>query len=309
MSQNVIVIPYDPTWPKRFWLEEKKIKEALGDNCVTIHHIGSTSIPGLSAKPIIDMLPVVKDILAVNSQALENLGYRGRGELGMPFRRYFSNHVYHLHIWEEGHPEIDRHLLFLEYLRKYPEELKRYEDLKLQLAKKFPEDRSSYTASKYDLIQDMVKKSGFEGLTMVEALLNQEWDAYHRIRKTLLFEPRGVQYDPHHPSITAENHYNFVLMRGTDIIGAIAVELLDNERAALRSLVIDTPYQNRGYGDKFLRMIERWILHQNRTKIVLHSVPQAVSFYKRAGYLEEPFNEVSANPNKNAIDLAKILSR
>ena len=71
------------------------------------------------------MVPVVKDILKVNAAALEELGYGGRGELGMLFRRYFSNRACHVHIWEEGNPEIDKHLIFRNYLIENPSEFKR----------------------------------------------------------------------------------------------------------------------------------------------------------------------------------------
>lgn len=147
-KRPVKVVPYDGRWPELFTQEATKIRAALGKNCITIHHIGSTSVPGLSAKPIIDMVLGVKDILQVDAASLERLGYEGRGELGMLFRRYFSNRVCHVHIWEEGNPEIDKHLIFKDYLIKNPDEAKRYEALKQRLAETFKMDRTSYTLSK-----------------------------------------------------------------------------------------------------------------------------------------------------------------
>lgn len=116
------------------------------------------------------MVPVVKDILKVDAASVENLGYGGRGELGMLFRRYFSNHVCHVHIWEKGNPEIDKQLIFRNYLINNPEEAKRYEALKLDLAETFKFDRTSYTLAKDDLIKEMLQKAGFQGITMVQAL-------------------------------------------------------------------------------------------------------------------------------------------
>ncbi len=173
-ASAVEVVPYHARWPEMFAQEAARIRAALGENCVTIHHIGSTSAPGLSAKPIIDMVPVVKDILKVDAARLEKLGYEGRGELGMFFRRYFSNHVCHLHIWEEDSPEIDKRLIFRDYLIKNPDEARRYEALKLSLAQTFPKDRASYTVSKDNLIRELLQKAGFQGMTMVQAHLDRE---------------------------------------------------------------------------------------------------------------------------------------
>ena len=83
--RKIEVVEYDPTWPKLFELEAERIKQVLGYNCIEIHHIGSTSIPGLSAKPIIDILPVVRDIQEVDkaTKVMESLGYEAKGEYGM----------------------------------------------------------------------------------------------------------------------------------------------------------------------------------------------------------------------------------
>lgn len=88
MSSSIKVVPYNGNWPKMFEQESALIQQALGANCIIIHHIGSTSIPGLSAKPIIDMLPVVKNILEVDkaTKAMESLGYEVKGEYGIALR-------------------------------------------------------------------------------------------------------------------------------------------------------------------------------------------------------------------------------
>lgn len=81
MSSNKIrrvkVVPYDPNWPRQFSQEAQAIKACLGDNCIEIHHIGSTAVPGLAAKPVIDMLPVVLDVTEVDSvnDLMQKLGY------------------------------------------------------------------------------------------------------------------------------------------------------------------------------------------------------------------------------------------
>jgi GrpB-like predicted nucleotidyltransferase (UPF0157 family)/GNAT superfamily N-acetyltransferase len=312
VKNNIVeVVPYNPQWPDMFASEAAKIKQALGDNCIHVLHIGSTSIPGLAAKPIIDMIPVVKDILAVDELPLMQLGYRYRGEMGMMFRRFcqkYEPHIsVHAHIWEEGNPEIEKHLLFRQHLINHPKDLKAYEDLKYLLASEFKEDRRTYTLSKDDLVKSILVKTGFEGKLIVEALTETEWEAYHRIRKEQIFDRLGVLYDPQHPTITAENHYHFVMSLGTTIVGVAHVEFLDEHRAALRPFAMDTPYQNSGYGSWFLTQIERWLTHRHKSLVQLHSDPLAVPFYKRLGYRELPFTEPGYAHEGTSLDMGKKL--
>jgi GrpB-like predicted nucleotidyltransferase (UPF0157 family)/GNAT superfamily N-acetyltransferase len=310
VNRSVVVVPHDPQWPDIFKIEAAKIKQALGDNCLEVLHIGSTSIPGLAAKPIIDMIPVVKDILAVNQEALEQLGYTCRGELGMMFRRfcvkYGQDIGFHLHIWEEGNGEIEKHVLFRQYLIYHPEDLKAYESLKVDLAKVLSHDNLSYSLSKDGLVKEILAKTGFNGKLIVQALTSSEWEAYHRIRKEQIFDLLGITYDPNHPTLKKENHFHFVLSLGTTIIGVAHIELLDDKRAALRPFAIDTPYQNQSMGSWFLTQLERWITHQQRSEIVLHANPQAVQFYKRLGYAEKLFIE-EGNIDLDSVDMVKQL--
>lgn len=286
----VVVVPYDPCWSEIFAKEAAKIQSALGDNCSTIHHIGSTSIPGLSAKPIIDMVPVVKDILKVDTASLENLGYEGRGEMGMLFRRYFSNHTCHVHIWEEGNPEIDKHLIFRTYLLNNPTELKRYETLKLDLAGTFQHDRASYTLSKDDLIKEILQKAGFHGITMVQALTDREWAAVKRMRQQYFFDLVN-QEDPYTWTFEDPNHFHIVLMEGCDIVGYAHLQFWPNRRAALRIIVIEEAYRKQGLGQYFLAKLERWLTHQGIRSLHTQSSPEAKPFYQQGGYVEMSFND------------------
>ncbi|MGV8947785.1 MAG: GNAT family N-acetyltransferase [Candidatus Paracaedibacter sp.] len=287
----VEVVSYNLQWPEMFLQEAAKIRAALGENCVTVHHVGSTSISGISAKPIIDMVPVVKDILKVNVIALENLSYEGRGELGMLFRRYFSNHVCHLHIWEEGNPEIDKHLIFRDYLMSNLNELKRYEKLKLDLAKIFSHDRTSYTLSKGNLIQEMLHKAGFQGITMVRALTDKEWAAVKHMRQKYFFDFLVNKEDPYTWSFDDPKHYHIVLMKGCDIIGYAHLQFWPDSRAALRIIVIEEVHRKQGMGQYFLAKLERWLTHQGILSLHIQSSPEAQIFYRHAGYSEMPFND------------------
>ena len=141
-NRDIEIVPYNLDWPELFKTESIKIQQALGDNCIEIHYIGSTSVPELAAKPIIDMIPVVRDIGAVNNLAMEALGYEAKGEFGIPFRSYFTKgkdiRTHNIHIFEQGNLEIERHLKFRDWMRNNPVDKEAYANIKNSLAEKFP---------------------------------------------------------------------------------------------------------------------------------------------------------------------------
>lgn len=154
--RNIVVVSYDPMWSERFEKEAKAIKAILGDLLLEIHHIGSTSVPGLAAKPVIDILPVVRDITLVDAfnPPFEAIGYEPMGENGIPGRRFFrkggaEHRSHHLHIFgTDNTTDIHRHLAFRDYLRTHPEVADEYASLKQTLARKFPHDINAYCDGK-----------------------------------------------------------------------------------------------------------------------------------------------------------------
>ena len=155
--RKVNVLPYNEQWPVLFANEAQEIKRILGEELLAIHHFGSTSVPSLAAKSIIDMLAVVKNIESVESSnaELRTIGYTGKGENGIPGRRYFQKggdeRTHHLHIYQVGSPEIERHLVFRDYLRAHPAVAREYGELKIRLGKQFPYDIDSYIDGKEEL--------------------------------------------------------------------------------------------------------------------------------------------------------------
>lgn len=182
-TRKIDVVEYDPSWPGLFDLEAERIKQALGHNCIEIHHIGSTSIPGLSAKPIIDMLPVVRNIQDIDksTKAMESLGYEAKGEYGIAFRRYFQKgndlRTHNVHVYQEADPEISRYLKFRDWMRSHTSDAENYDRLKLELAKKFPHDIFQYCNGKDAFIASIDAKNGFDGWRIVKTLTDREWDA------------------------------------------------------------------------------------------------------------------------------------
>ena len=152
---EVQVVPYDPSWPSRYRREAALLREALGDCLVEIHHIGSTSVPGLWAKPIIDILPVVTAVEEADRRraALEALGYEYLGEFGIPGRRYLrkggDHRTHQVHLFgRESRDEIRRHLAVPAYLRCHPDAARDYAQLKYRLARRFPRDIDGYCDGK-----------------------------------------------------------------------------------------------------------------------------------------------------------------
>ena len=170
-DQRIIkVVPYDASWPIQFRQEAKKIKIALGDNCIEIHHIGSTAVLDLAAKPIIDILPIVLDITKVDGSnaSMLSLGYVAKGEYGIPFRRYFQKgghqRTHQVHVFEQGNPEIEHYLKFRDWMRTHPEDRDAYADLKQDLARQHPHDITAYCLGKDSFIATIDKKTGFSAL-------------------------------------------------------------------------------------------------------------------------------------------------
>lgn len=152
---EIQVVPYDPSWPSRYRQEAALLREALGDCLVEIHHIGSTSVPGLWAKPIIDILPVVTAVEEADRRraALEALGYEYLGEFGIPGRRYLrkggDHRTHQVHLFgRESRDEIRRHLAVPAYLRCHPDAARDYAQLKRRLARRFPRDMDGYCDGK-----------------------------------------------------------------------------------------------------------------------------------------------------------------
>ncbi len=173
MVRHIKVVPHDPKWAARFQIEARQLAKVFGPEAVAVEHIGSSAIPGIKAKPIIDILiavPAIERVDGLNPAMIE-LGYEPRGEFGIPGRRYFQKgrspveHTHHVHVFESGNPEIARHLDFRDYLRAHPTDAQAYSRLKESLAEKFPHDSERYTNGKSDFIHEIDRKAAAWSLT------------------------------------------------------------------------------------------------------------------------------------------------
>jgi len=160
------IVPWTKKWIELYSKEKYKLTDIFKSELVEIYHIGSTSIQSIRyAKPIIDILIVVTNIHIVDlyHAKMKSLGYEARGENGITGRRYFTkgneNRTHHVHIYQEGHENIIKHLLFKEYLLHNPEEAKNYGKLKLELSTTFPHDTHLYQEGKEPFVTELVRKS------------------------------------------------------------------------------------------------------------------------------------------------------
>jgi GrpB-like predicted nucleotidyltransferase (UPF0157 family) len=168
MGANIIVHKYNPDWVILFEELRDLVLPVLSDLIVTIEHVGSTSVPGLAAKPIVDMdvvVPTQADIHTV-IQRLATLGYIHEGDLGATGREAFIPPAdvtwHHLYLCTKENAEYKRHILFRDYLRSHPEEAKIYGDLKLELSQRFNNDRLAYTNAKSDFVQEILLRAGWK---------------------------------------------------------------------------------------------------------------------------------------------------
>jgi len=148
------LVDYDPDWPRQAQERIARLR-VLEPVLVAVHHIGSTAVPGLIAKPIIDLMPLVSDLAALDHErgALEALGYRWHGEYGIPERRYCTleigdRRVAQAHFFTMGSPQAHRHLAFRDYLRAHPGAAASYAAAKRHARDQHPNDSHAYGAAK-----------------------------------------------------------------------------------------------------------------------------------------------------------------
>ncbi len=157
--RKIIVVPYDDKWPEMFEAESSLIKTLLGGVAKDVHHIGSTSVPGLSAKPVIDMLLEVSDIneLDTYNSSMARAGYVARGENGIPGRRYFikggDQRSHQVHAFSVGDKQVLKHLAFRDYLRRNKEIAGKYAEIKHSAALLSRNDVHRYSILKADFIE------------------------------------------------------------------------------------------------------------------------------------------------------------
>lgn len=168
MPREIIIVPYDDNWRKRFAEIKEVLTDIFSDVFLGIYHIGSTSIPGMPAKPIIDVMVTFDDINVVDklSYKMIEANYIPKGENGIAGRRYFLklavdgiNHIEHIHCYNKDNPLVKDHLLFRDYLMIDKDAFDRYRNVKQEATRLYPFDPVKYTDFKSDCIESIMIKA------------------------------------------------------------------------------------------------------------------------------------------------------
>ena len=169
-TKRVVVLPYDRTWKSDFEEIKREIEGAIGDLIVGIEHVGSTSVEGMSAKPIIDIDVIIQDYTAFDAvvRRLKAIGYIHEGDLGIKDREAFnySNkpHLrqHHLYVCPRQSEELHRHITFRDFLAKNPEAVKKYSAVKEKAAQLFPDNIEKYIEYKSPCIEELYRLCGLK---------------------------------------------------------------------------------------------------------------------------------------------------
>jgi len=176
VNRTVVVVDYDEEWPRRFEKLRARIWPVVSDAAIRIEHVGSTAVPGLAAKPIIDMTIVVggRSDVPLTIKRLATLGYRHRGNLGIEDREAFDHRPdlpqHNLYLCPEGTIGVVNQLAVRDYLRAHPDDACHYGNLKRRLAVEFSTDIDSYVFGKTGFILDVLRRVGLtdEQLASIE---------------------------------------------------------------------------------------------------------------------------------------------
>lgn len=266
--KTIVVVPYDTTWLEQFEQEAAHIKQALGTNCLEIHHIGSTAVPGLAAKPVIDIIAVVED-QETSIAPLQAAGYQHKGEYNIPLRAFFnkneaSNKI-NLHAYPPDHPEIELNLTFRNYLRTHPGAVAAYAKLKydllseLQSFAKHPSGFTDYTLDKNTFIQASLAEAGFNRIRMTYVTHHNEWQAAKRFRRIHLLR-QGLT-DSLAQTEASAGRIHLALYRGVTIIGYIHLELIPKEKPLIH--VVELEESHAHFKQQFLDLCTAWLVHRS----------------------------------------------
>ena len=165
MTEPIVIADYDPHWPEHFEVLRSRIAPVLGPLAAAIDHVGSTAIPGLAAKPIIDidvLLYSTADLPGAITR-LATLGYQHKGDLGVPGREAFrpppNDLPHHLYVCAPPCREYTRHITFRDHLRTHPEDAHAYERLKRTLAVEHRNDREAYNQAKTEFVEAALRRA------------------------------------------------------------------------------------------------------------------------------------------------------
>jgi phosphinothricin acetyltransferase len=276
--RRIEVVPHDPRWAELFRHEAASLRALMPAEIVAIHHIGSTAIPPIPAKPIVDLLVVVRDIERINDydELMLQHGYLPRGELGIPGRRFFIkgdevHRTHHLHMFQADHPRIEHHLAFRDYMLAHPEDADAYGRLKEESARRFPTDADGYMDGKEWYIHEIDRRAAAwrAGLAqaaagvVIEPLTPADWERVRAIYREGIAGGQAT-FETEAPAWEAwdASHLpcgRLVARRGAEIVGWAALSAVSRRPCyagvAEFSLYVAGAAQRQGIGRALLKTL------------------------------------------------------
>jgi GrpB-like predicted nucleotidyltransferase (UPF0157 family)/GNAT superfamily N-acetyltransferase len=295
--REIVIAEYDPGWPQRFAIERGKVAGALGAAALRIEHVGSTAVPGLAAKPIIDVLVMVPEIGDEDSYrpALERAGYELR--VREPEHRMFRtpDRDVHVHLWGDGDPEVGRMLAFRDRLRESPSDLADYEQLKRSLAQREWSDMNHYADAKGPLIEAILARAVRHGL--IRPALASDVSAIAALLGDLGYptelEDAGAQLAR---LLDRDDVGVLVYDDSGEPIGLIAYHVFDliyrsRPQCRITALVVRGDHRRRGIARALLEAVEALARERGCFRVELTTRvdrPDAMGFYAACGFEDRP---------------------
>ena len=294
--REIVIADYDPEWPRRFDGERDRLAQALGAAALRIEHVGSTSVPGLAAKPIVDVLVTVADVTDESSYrpALERAGYELR--VREPEHRMFRTPArdVHVHVWNERDPEVDRYLVFRDRLRESPADRAEYEQLKRSLAQREWSDMNHYADAKGPLIEEIL---GRAKRSHIRRARSSDAPAV-----ALLLGDLGYPTDEHDAAaqlarvLDRDDASVLVYDDDGEPAGLIAYHVFDliyrpRPQCRITALSVRADRRRRGIARALLEAVEAIALERGCVRVELTTRPgraDALSFYEACGFEDRP---------------------
>ncbi len=285
MENRIEVVPFCDHWAKDFEQEAKRIRESLGRGCHQIYHVGSTSILGVWAKPIIDIIVVTANPSAC-FEGLQDIGYRYKGEYNIPSHHGFNKREgreVNLHLYPEGHPEIELNLMFCEFLRTHREQRDQYSGLKKDLlAKSDAFEKGSggfrgYTLGKYEFIKKILDQCGFKRPRILHCTHREEWKAVRALRESFGHDSKQRE--------EAEENPPMLWCLGSSIKGIAQVISgpMEGDRIITSMALMEDMPSHLGKWT-YVAMMEKWLRDTSAKRVFLSVLPEEISLWGNHGY-------------------------
>lgn len=290
-KKTIFIETHNPQWSIFFQKESQKIKSVMGNNVAEIYHVGSTSVPDLAAKPIIDIILVTRDLKsASNFLTSKELGYRYKGEYNLPLRDLYGkkdDFEIYLHVHLINSAEIELNLLFRDYLRKNKKARQRYESTKIAASKKLNSSEqvetgiTKYNLLKNNLIVSILKKAGFSGICTRFVTQDTESKFFDKVKRKF-FEDLGSENIP----LSAEqNAKKIVLYEGVNLVGAAEISSISLDRFLINFAWTN---DNENLLKKLLFSIETWIKTRTKSRSLEATVGHnQVQIYSEKGFVQQ----------------------